>query len=196
MEDMMTVSSDGYKLSVFRDEDAPNPREWDNLGRMVCWHRRYNLGDEHSFEDVEDFLESEEYKNAIVILPVYMYDHSGLAFSTVSFEDKWDSGQVGYIYVTQERAKMFFGREITESDHEGIKELLVGEVETYDQYFQGDCYGFKISNEHGDVVDSASGYYGSRITDVLQEMKESVNVEYEELFGKMSKHSSAYMSMM
>ena len=62
MEDMMTVSSDGYKLSVFRDEDAPNPREWDNLGRMVCWHRRYNLGDEHSFEDVEDFLESEEYK--------------------------------------------------------------------------------------------------------------------------------------
>ena len=196
MEDMMTVSSDGYKLSVFRDEDAPNPREWDNLGRMVCWHRRYNLGDEHTFEDVEDFLESEEYKNAIVVLPVYMYDHSGLAFSTVSFGDKWDSGQVGYIYVTQERAREFLGKDITEKDHEGIKELLVGEVEMYDQYFQGDCYGFKISDERGEVVDSASGYFGSRITDVLKEMKESVNVEYEGLFGKMAKHSTAYMSMM
>ena len=28
-------------------EDSPeSPREWDNLGTMVCWHRRYNLGDE------------------------------------------------------------------------------------------------------------------------------------------------------
>ena len=30
----------------------------------------------------------------------------------------------------------------------------------------------------------------------LKEMKESVNVEYEGLFGKMAKHSTAYMSMM
>ena len=77
MEDSMTVSSGGYKLSVFRDDDAPNPRQWENLGRMVCWHSRYDLGDEHEFEEVTDFLESEEYKNAIVVLPVYMYDHSG-----------------------------------------------------------------------------------------------------------------------
>ena len=49
MEDKMTVSSGGYKLSVFRDEDAPNPRQWENLGKMVCWHSRYDLGDEHDF---------------------------------------------------------------------------------------------------------------------------------------------------
>ena len=49
MEDKMTVSNGGYKLSVFRDEDAPNPRQWENLGKMVCWHSRYDLGDEHEF---------------------------------------------------------------------------------------------------------------------------------------------------
>lgn len=37
MEDSMTVSADGYNLQVFRDEYAENPREWDNLGKMVCW---------------------------------------------------------------------------------------------------------------------------------------------------------------
>ena len=196
MEDKMTVSSGGYKLSVFRDEDAPNPRQWENLGKMVCWHSRYDLGDEHEFEEMSDFLESEEYKNAIVVLPVYIYDHSGLAFSTAPFADKWDSRQVGFIYVTQEQAKEFLGKEIREEDREGIKELLVEEVKTYDQYFQGDCYAFKISDEFGKVVDEDRGYFGNRITDVLKNMKDNVNVEFEGLFGKMEKHSLAYGAMM
>lgn len=55
MEDSMTVSADGYNLQVFRDEYAENPREWDNLGKMVCWHRRYNLGDKHDYESPQDF---------------------------------------------------------------------------------------------------------------------------------------------
>lgn len=61
MEDSMTVSADGYNLQVFRDEYAENPCEWDNLGKMVCWHRRYNLGDKHDYESPQDFYESDEY---------------------------------------------------------------------------------------------------------------------------------------
>ena len=40
------------------DNEPLNPRtDYDNFGRMVCWHNRYNLGDEHSFADPNDFLQ-------------------------------------------------------------------------------------------------------------------------------------------
>jgi hypothetical protein len=34
-----------------------NPRmEFDNLGTMICFHKRYNLGDKHNW-DIDDFSE-------------------------------------------------------------------------------------------------------------------------------------------
>ena len=34
-----------------------NPREdYDCLGKMVCWHGRYSLGEKHDFEEPRDFL--------------------------------------------------------------------------------------------------------------------------------------------
>lgn len=91
MEDSMSVSDNGYTLQIYRDEYAENPREWENLGKMVCWHRRYNLGDKHDYDSPQDFCESEEYKSALVILPVYLYDHSGITISNSDFGDRWDS---------------------------------------------------------------------------------------------------------
>lgn len=35
----------GYTIKLYYDRDPMNPREFANLGRMVCWHRRYDLGD-------------------------------------------------------------------------------------------------------------------------------------------------------
>ena len=37
--------ANGNTIKVFVDEDPQSPREWDNAGTMVCFHRRYNLGD-------------------------------------------------------------------------------------------------------------------------------------------------------
>ena len=37
-----------------------------------------------------------------ITLPLYLMDHSGLAMQTTSFNDPWDSGQVGWIYVRLE----------------------------------------------------------------------------------------------
>lgn len=36
----------GYTIRLVPDPDPENPREeWDNVGTMRCWHRRYDLGD-------------------------------------------------------------------------------------------------------------------------------------------------------
>ena len=46
-----------YKLKVKHDDDGTDsPRDWDNLGHMVCWHDRYDLGDERRRDDVNDWL--------------------------------------------------------------------------------------------------------------------------------------------
>lgn len=46
-----------YLLQVMYDDEPLNPREdYDNFGHMMCWHRRYNLGDENRFEIPNDFL--------------------------------------------------------------------------------------------------------------------------------------------
>jgi hypothetical protein len=47
-----------YKLKIEEDTDLDglSPRDWDNLGHMVCWHSRYNLGDEQRRDDVNEWL--------------------------------------------------------------------------------------------------------------------------------------------
>lgn len=195
MEDSMTVSADGYNLQVFRDEYAENPREWDNLGKMVCWHRRYNLGDKHDYESPQDFYESDEYKNALVILPVYLYDHSGITISNSDFGDRWDSGQIGYIFVTKGKAQEEYGL-LNETTTELIRERLMSETKMYDQYLQGDCYAFRITDENGEEIDGCGGFFGDDISEVLRDMRDNVSIEFDGLFKKMEHHSSAYAAMM
>ncbi len=197
MEDLITVSNGEYNLSVYRDEDAPNPRSWANLGKMVCWHSRYSIGDEHEFDEMSDFLKSEEYKNAFVALPIYVYDFAGLEFSTEPFADKWNSHQIGYIYVSQEKAREELGADFVPEQKEIIKERLISEVRQYNQYWQGDCYAYKVSSRDGNTVfDKKEGFFGDKLTDVLGQMKEKTKKEYTGLFGKMQRHSVAYDAMM
>ena len=202
----MYVASNGIKTAVIlQDTDPQNPRDpyyQENLGTMICWHRRYNLGDKHTYDDSQEFAEAlavkylsprdvfafardgklplhrlREVESAVIdgeqigahyvldldngtssheswistgwrctkdldfissgeddfeellqwgfntrtllnmldasgqvaILPLYLYDHSGLAMSTGSFVGRahhaeWDSGQVGFIYMDKETA--------------------------------------------------------------------------------------------
>ena len=45
-EPIEVLDIDGFKVKIFHDSAPQSPREWDNLGTMVCWHRKYCLGDE------------------------------------------------------------------------------------------------------------------------------------------------------
>jgi len=59
MED--SVEYKGYTIEIVQDEDAENPRTaWDNLCVMVCWHRRYNLGDSESWKAMDGKHKSQQ----------------------------------------------------------------------------------------------------------------------------------------
>lgn len=130
---------------IVYDEDSFNPREDATpLGTMVCWHRRYKLGDEQPSCDPAEY----EFPEDCIKLPLYLYDHSGITMSTSDFGDRWDSGQVGWIYCT----KALFRSETGYSDRElfedgKAQEILRNEVEEYDRWLRGDVYGYKIQHK-------------------------------------------------
>lgn len=159
-----------YRLKIVQDDDPWSPREWDNLGTMAFFHKRYNLGDTDGPQDVEGAIYIEE-SDQYISLPVYMYDHSGITISTSPFGCRWDSGKLGIIYVSKQDIKEEYG-DCSEETVEKVLERLNGEVETYDQYLRGDIWGYVVEKskvytaEDGDqilqweTVDSCWGFFG------------------------------------
>ena len=152
-----------YIVKVVQDDDPMNPREeYDNLCTMVCFHRRYNLGDRnHGFtpESIREYLS--ENRKTVFWKPLYLYDHSGITMNTTGFSCSWDSGQVGYIFVERDRfLEAFRYKKMTKKAKERLEALLEGEVEDYDNFLTGEVYGFRIEDEHGEVIDSCYGFNG------------------------------------
>lgn len=129
-------------IKIFPDDDAPNPiKDLDCAAQMVCWHRRYDLGHEHDFEDREDFLKQAK-KGRWEWLPLYLYDHSGITMSTGPFSCGWDSGQVGYIYIDPETGRKEWGRLWRQK----ARDYMQATVEEYDNYLTGTVYGFVVED--------------------------------------------------
>ena len=164
-----------YLIEVIQDESPESPREWDNLGTMICFHPRYNLGDKHDYSRInynsfeEERKDIKKKENACVMLPLYLYDHSGITMKTSPFGCGFDSGQVGWIVVSKEQVRKEYNvKRINKELIEKVTKVLEGEVETYDQYLTGDVYGYRISkvtkcnfgHEHKEEVDSCWGFYG------------------------------------
>lgn len=207
-----------------------------------------------------ELLEIVEKSNKYVILPLYLYDHSGITMNTSGFHCNWDSGQVGWIYASKKtfidetgytQDELFstdknrmpklrelvklkgyddnygcngFGKvifinkdivtvdydfhksesfksqdniitvsvdDIVEVKSDSAKEILIGEVETYDQYLTGEVYGFIIEkcelceccgNGEWEHVDSCWGFYG---TESIKDMKEHVEEKFDILFDNL-----------
>jgi len=155
---------DGLTVRILYDNEDPiNPRkEWDNAGTMVCFHRNYLLGDKHSFsvQEAQDEARRIEAEGGIV-LPLYLYDHSGITMRTSPFSCPWDSGQVGLIWITADKIRKEYGvKRITKTTRKKATEMLVSEVEAYDSYLTGECYGFIVEDADGEQIDSCWGFLG------------------------------------
>lgn len=170
------------KIWITQDMDPESPRDWDNLGVMICSHRNYNLGDEQfsssdyeGWEDLKKYLYKE--RDAAIVLPLGLYDHSGITMYVGENHDRWDGGQVGFIYMTNEVFKENYDYADQEEATKQATEYLKGEVKTYAQYLEGDVWGFNITNKYGEDVDSCWGFYG---TESAEEEANSVADSYKQ----------------
>lgn len=109
-----------------------------------------SLEEDMKFDELYSLIE----EKGTIIKTLYLYDHSGLTISTGSFSCRWDSGPVGYIYMTKET------QEKEGWTPEQADKYLEGEVKTYDDYLTGNVYGYQIENPDGDETDSCWGYFG------------------------------------
>lgn len=186
----------GYTIKIYQDDEAESPRDWDNLGTMACNHRKYNLGDVQ-VTDEEDFLlnlvDGDVYnqhywdnedtgwlwkqaeKELCVILPLYLYDHSGITMRCTPFSCPWDSGQVGYTYVTKEQVRKEYNRKrITKKLRDRVEKVLRQEVQTYNDYLTGNVWGYVIEDSEGNDVGSCWGFIGDWDY-VIQEAKSEID---------------------
>jgi hypothetical protein len=170
---METIKHGNLTIEIRQDDFAESPREWSNVGTMVCWHRRYTLGDEQPDCSPDEFLfklmsdrEFDKHRKYVpdeiktehvqayinkhfFVLPLYLYDHGSITMSASAFSCPWDSGQVGFIYV-----------ERTCTEYPDLKAGLLAEVKTYDQYLRGEIYCYDVLDEDGNVLDSCGGFFG------------------------------------
>lgn len=166
-------NSKNYIAHIYYDEDVPNPRGTDNwLGHFVMYHNKYDFSDEEikrKFPDIEDLYDYFE-QTKCVKLPVYMLDHSGLTISTSSFNDPWDSGCVGVIFLSEEEIKKYLGKSIiTREDYDNIITILSKEIDYLDIWVRGDIYGFVVIDKDTDEqIESCWGFYD------LDECKEAI----------------------
>jgi len=169
----------GYDIEIHYDQYSESPREWDNLGTMICFHRRYNLGDKHNLtiDAAKELIE----KNNVISLPLYLYDHSGITMNTTGFSCPWDSGQVGFIYVTKEQIKQEYNaKRISKKLEKKVLDVLRCEVDTYDKYLRGEVFGFNVEKD-GEFFDSCWGFFDFDYC--LEEAKSSVNYATKEQEG-------------
>ncbi|MGA3116531.1 MAG: hypothetical protein ABSF90_19080 [Syntrophobacteraceae bacterium] len=181
MQSLGSIEYKSHIINIFPDEDAPNPREeFDHLGTMVCFHRRYNLGDRHEFRSPGEFMEFLKEEKPIC-LPLYLFVHSGATMSTESDRFRacdpqgWDWGMLGYIYVTKENVRTEYNvNRVSRKILEKVTKLLQSEVQEYDHYLTGNVYGYEITKEErqaGKVIDSCWGFFGYPEDYVIPEAK-------------------------
>ena len=159
---------------AFYSENAESPRDedyQDNLGTMLCFHNRYNLGDDKDLlrkkgfnYDSDNYDSWDEMEKAIkkendiaIILPLWLHDHSGISMS-FGRTCSWDSGQVGFIFIDKETIRKEYNcKRISKKLLLKVEEILKSEVKEYDEYLIGNVYDlaeYKISDEYMSEIES------------------------------------------
>lgn len=178
------ISGDNYVV-IQHDDDPMSPREFENMGVFVTWMNNYNspdkemtpeeiiidlglldeweasVDDDYDLDDDElqlKFLLDKAAKKEIYLLPVSGYSHSGLTLSVGypnQFIDwQWDAGFAGVIYTTDDRIK-WYG-----TPKDKVLDALREEVEDYNTWLQGECWGYITYDRAGEEGDSCWGFIG------------------------------------
>jgi hypothetical protein len=190
-----TLEYKGFTINVHNDDDPQNPRDWDNLGTMVVKWGDYDLGDKHDI-DIEQFRRAEskdswaalkkyliEEKKADIILPLYIYEHSGMTISTTGFSCPWDSGRAGFIYMTAEKIRHEYSvKRITKALRKRVTGYLVNEVKTYDDYITGNTYGYTVEDSDSNEIEASCwGFFGDdhEASGLLEYAHDAIDCEIE-----------------
>src|SRR5690606_16220468 len=171
-------------------------------------HRRSDLGDVTRYPDdsetetLADFIretiedrEGEGAADGAIAMPLWLYEHSGMTMRaskenlladgvSVSnpFSCPWDSGMVGFIYMTRETMDREWSRRDDPRDRRAdAMDCMAAEVETYDMWLRGEVYGYIVADPDGNEH-SCWGVLGD-LNDYVMAEAMSIAVPMDEAYG-------------
>ena len=97
-------------------------------------------------------------QSGLAILPIYRFEHSGVAYSTTPFGDPWDSRLVGLAYADADDAVKTLGKEAKRLTRKGLELLLRNGVEEYSLWANGEVYIMEVESPSGET-ESMGGIY-------------------------------------
>lgn len=102
--------------------DAVRAADGYNYLRNASWESEYRLN-----------------PGIAIIRPLSLYDHSGITIFAGAPTCRWDSGQVGWQYVTEAALQAEW-----KGDRDKALAYMDATLEVYDHYIRGNCYGFIV----------------------------------------------------
>jgi len=185
MEAVNTIEYRECTIEIHYDRDSESPRGWCNIGTILGETRNYRFSDseapKHLLKEATSIeslarLVQKELKEPILWFPIRKYEHSGVVLSigrnqddfAYPFTDTFDSCWVGIIYVPYSKIREEYSKKhVTKKLKDRVYEYLQGEIETYNQYLNGEVYGYIAKDAEDNEIDSCWGFYGGSDDDYM-----------------------------
>lgn len=158
-------------LNLIQDSEShDHPRtSCENLGTIINWHTRFNLGDENinpkEYTSLNDIISKNTSKDDIC-LPLFLYNHSSLSLSTKPFNCRFDSSQIGIIKVSKTKIRKEYScKKVTKKIKEKVIEVLKNEILYFDKYLKGEFYILEILDNNKEIEESCAGFVGDNPID-------------------------------
>ena len=159
-----TLNIKGFDVHILISHDAENPLDCGSA-TLVTAHRRYTFGgdrlpfDANSIEEAFDghLAAKGLIRRDVIWLPVYLYDHSGLALSDTPFGAPWDSGQLGYIYERRDAiGAEYHVQRISRKLEQSVLARLRHTLQLLEYWANGNVYAYEIPA----LDEYCGGFYG------------------------------------
>ena len=218
-----TFIHDGMTVEILPyegDIENLNPRHDDCFCVIVADHPKYEIGDtEHGYRPENGYTwgpgSLQEVHDDIVrthkdclIKPLYLMDHGMIGVSLRHYGDKWDSGQVGWVFVSRQMIRDNWGiKRVTKEYLAKAEALMASEVEEYGRWLEGSVYIFRVTNPatgESEKGDPMIGMYSTQLEAFMTarsmyltgvNIEGAANYSKREVGGKPAWHVSPFYTV-
>lgn len=148
------VEYKGYTIAKHVDDNSINPFEdWDGIGKIIFHPKaRYSCNTDMTYQEAKETKFS---------VPLSAYIHGGISLSVLGegYRCQFDTSDYIAVWVPDQKNAPV-------KRHKKAQEYARQACKIFNQWANGDVYGFIVKDKEGNDVDSCWGFYGYEAVDV------------------------------
>jgi len=198
-DNLVAYTTDGhFTLEVYEDLEPENPREWENVGKMIIWKENLENKDNKTYADIIS-----KYYNDIVILYTLKVEIWHTGETEISIDEDLTSELEKYVKTKDEKIYekllnknpdgIYYVLKSALDEYGSIKEIkkfINEEIELYNMYRNGEVYYYvlkQITEKGDDKEISKVGFYARDFDSFKTEIENLIGPNYHELIEKLEK---------